>query len=138
MIEVTEVTEKSDLEEVVKNMIKKTPRGSLILLSGGLGAGKTEFVRTWLRLSGFSQVTSPTFSLHQEYHVGSRLFHHFDFYRVRDLSEFENIGIDEILAGSFEVGFIELPQSFFENDSRVFFRLEMICEPDGRRFLKQQ
>lgn len=130
-----DVTSLESLKKAVLEVKEKTKSGSLILLSGDLGAGKTEFVRTWLRFYNFSPVSSPTFSLHQEYLVQEKLFHHFDFYRVKDRNEFQNMGLDEILSSPFEVAFIEWPKNFFLEDPRVEFSIELKLDSNGKRFL---
>lgn len=75
--------------------------GAVVALIGPLGAGKTWFTRNVaisLGLATPEQVTSPTFVLIQEY--AARLpIYHFDVYRLKQLSEFEDLGALEYLAG---------------------------------------
>jgi len=75
--------------------------GAVVALIGPLGAGKTWLTRNvaiGLGLTTPEQVTSPTFVLIQEY--AARLpIYHFDVYRLKQLSEFEDIGALEYLAG---------------------------------------
>ncbi len=75
--------------------------GAVVALIGPLGAGKTWFTRSvaqGLGLTTPEQVTSPTFVLVQEY--AARLpIYHFDVYRLKQLSEFEDLGALEYLAG---------------------------------------
>lgn len=75
--------------------------GSVLALIGPLGAGKTWFARNvaiGLGLTTPEQVTSPTFILIQEY--AARLpIYHFDVYRLKQLSDFEDLGALEYLAG---------------------------------------
>lgn len=75
--------------------------GAVVALVGPLGAGKTWFTRNvaiGLGLAAPEQVTSPTFVLIQEY--AARLpIYHFDVYRLKQLSEFEDLGALEYLAG---------------------------------------
>ncbi len=130
-----DVSSLENLRKTVLAIQEKIKPGSLILLSGDLGAGKTEFVKTWLQSFHFNHVSSPTFSLHQEYAVQDKVFHHFDFYRVKNRSEFENMGIDEILGLPFEVAFVEWPQDFFANDSRVSVSVELKLDSNGKRYL---
>ena len=55
--------------------------GDLVALTGDLGAGKTFFVKAVCAGLGIENVTSPTFSIVNEY-SGKYLVNHFDFYRI--------------------------------------------------------
>jgi tRNA threonylcarbamoyladenosine biosynthesis protein TsaE len=73
--------------------------GLKIWLSGGLGAGKTTFVRALLAALGHTgRVRSPTFTLHEPYLIGERVLHHFDLYRFNDPREWQEAGFDELVA----------------------------------------
>jgi len=70
--------------------------GDLVLLEGGLGAGKTALARSMIRtLAGDPQleVPSPSFALVQPYDAGGRPLLHADLYRMRDASEIEELGL---------------------------------------------
>jgi tRNA threonylcarbamoyladenosine biosynthesis protein TsaE len=73
--------------------------GAVVLLYGDLGAGKTAFVRGLARGLGASSddVSSPTFTLMQEYRGRSTL-HHVDLYRLKP-EEIGDLGLDELLDG---------------------------------------
>src|SRR5579862_9853814 len=92
--------------------------GSIVLLSGDLGAGKTAFVRGMADGLGIdpADVTSPTFVLVQEYRSGRLPLYHVDLYRLNP-TEVDDLGLDEMtLAGG--VTAIEwpdrLPRAFEE------------------------
>ncbi len=72
----------------------------VIHLSGDLGAGKTEIVRSILRGFGFSgAVKSPTFTLLEPYNLPSFPIYHFDLYRFSTPDQWFDAGFDDTLAG---------------------------------------
>jgi tRNA threonylcarbamoyladenosine biosynthesis protein TsaE len=73
--------------------------GATVLLFGDLGAGKTAFVRGLARGLGVpaDEVTSPTFTLVQEYR-GRLTLHHVDLYRLEP-AEVGDLGLDELTSG---------------------------------------
>ena len=75
--------------------------GSVVALFGDLGSGKTRFAKGISRGLGLNDnVTSPTFTIVNE-HIGGRIpLYHFDFYRLKTLSELEEIGFDEYIYGN--------------------------------------
>lgn len=71
--------------------------GDLVVLTGDLGAGKTQFVKGIADALGVrDSVTSPTFALHQQYEGRHRL-HHLDVYRLDALSDTLDLDLPELL-----------------------------------------
>ncbi|MBN1578565.1 MAG: tRNA (adenosine(37)-N6)-threonylcarbamoyltransferase complex ATPase subunit type 1 TsaE [Chitinispirillaceae bacterium] len=74
--------------------------GELYALEGELGTGKTEFVRGFVNeIDAAVVVRSPSFSIVNIYDTARFPVYHFDFYRLHDASELDEIGFDEYLTG---------------------------------------
>jgi tRNA threonylcarbamoyladenosine biosynthesis protein TsaE len=84
--------------------------GDVIALRGDLGAGKTSFVRAFIRARGAADATvpSPTFTLVQVYELPEATIWHFDFYRLRRPEEAWELGIEEAFAEG--ISLIEWPE----------------------------
>lgn len=77
----------------IASMLKK---GDLIVLCGDLGYGKTKFTEGFLTYFGLeNEISSPTFTIVNEYKKDDINIYHFDVYRLEDSSEFYAIGGDE-------------------------------------------
>ncbi len=70
--------------------------GSILALMGGLGTGKTTFSKYLGRALGVKEhITSPTFTIVQEYRSGETPMFHFDVYRIGSIEEMDDIGYEE-------------------------------------------
>jgi tRNA threonylcarbamoyladenosine biosynthesis protein TsaE len=82
------------LGEVIGRSLKA---GDLVLLHGGLGAGKTTLVRGLARAVGYrGRVSSPTFALAHRYRGKRLTLHHLDLYRLK-AGDTGELGLDELL-----------------------------------------
>lgn len=89
-------------ENIASNIGASLRQGDVLALSGELGAGKTCFTGGLARGLGVDEkyrITSPTFTLINEYPGRFRLYH-FDIYRINDYSEFEDLGYEEYFYGN--------------------------------------
>lgn len=87
-------------------------REGAVYLAGDLGAGKTTFVRGFLRALGVTgSIRSPTFTLVEEYRAeaGEAAVVHYDLYRLSDAEELEYLGVRDHL-GSGALCFFEWPE----------------------------
>lgn len=88
-----------DTEKAAVTLAKTLNAPALVFLEGPLGAGKTTFVRGFLRALGCDErVKSPTFTLVETYHFDDHLIAHFDLYRLKDPHELELAGFRDYLA----------------------------------------
>ena len=80
------------------NLAKHLKNGNIIVLSGDLGSGKTKFTQGILKYFNLeNEISSPTFTIVNEYHKDSTNIYHFDVYRLSDSDEFYAIGGEEYL-----------------------------------------
>ena len=75
-----------------KSLTLNFTRPCVVLLSGGLGAGKTQVVRWLMDALGVLGASSPTFAIHQEYMSGSGAIDHVDLYRLKSDEDLESSG----------------------------------------------
>lgn len=74
--------------------------GEIYTLTGDLGVGKTVFTQGVAAGLGITEpVSSPTFTIIQEYDSGRLPFYHFDVYRIGDIEEMDEIGYDDYFFG---------------------------------------
>ena len=79
---------------------EKAKPGEVYCLSGDLGVGKTVFTQGFAKGLGIEEaVSSPTFTIVQEYQGISMPFYHFDVYRIGDIEEMEEIGYEDYFYG---------------------------------------
>ncbi len=89
-----------DSEEFAKKVAATIKEGDVIALNGGLGTGKTTLSKFICKALGVSErVTSPTFTIVQEYRSGRLPVFHFDVYRMSSSEELEDIGYEEYFFG---------------------------------------
>jgi tRNA threonylcarbamoyladenosine biosynthesis protein TsaE len=90
----------NDTIEVGKEFASGLQRSDIVALYGNLGSGKTQFAKgVCLGLGVHHHVVSPSFTILNEYVDGKFPVYHFDFYRLRSLSELAEFGFEEYLFG---------------------------------------
>jgi tRNA threonylcarbamoyladenosine biosynthesis protein TsaE len=105
------VKTEADLIPVAKQLIADNPSGRIFAFYGPMGAGKTTFIKAICHELGVADIVqSPSFSIINEYkkEAGESIYH-FDFYRIRNISEVFDIGYEDYLySGSY--CFMEWPE----------------------------
>jgi len=102
-----------DWQHVV-NEIMPHFKHNILLLKGNLGAGKTTFTKFLLKnLASKDEVSSPTYAIVNEYHTPKGKVFHFDLYRMKNITEVYDIGMDEYLDNA-QLCIIEWPEIYEE------------------------
>ena len=119
-----------ETERIAEEFASEAKPGDVICLYGDLGAGKTQFVKGFVKAFGLSgnEVNSPTFTIINEYD-GSVPVYHFDCYRLEHEEEALEIGAEEYFYGN-GVCIIEWPERILGvlPDSRKEIQLKHIAK----------
>ena len=108
------ISDEKDTKSVAEKFSKLIKQGDFILLSGNLGVGKTTFIKYIINSlqkanhQNISEVTSPTFTVINEYQIKKKLIKHYDLYRIKNKRELNNLGIDENLKD--QITLVEWPE----------------------------
>ena len=96
---VIETASEQETEQAGEQLGRQLAPGSVVLLYGALGAGKTAFVRGMARALGAhpEDVSSPTFTIVQEYAGARATLYHVDLYRLES-PEIDDLGLDDLMA----------------------------------------
>ena len=96
-----EVFSEKETKDIAYNIAKNAKKGDIYCLSGDLGVGKTQFSKGFSKgLLINEEITSPTFTIVNEYDTGRLPFYHFDVYRINDVEELYDIGYEEYFFGN--------------------------------------
>lgn len=145
MIRFISKCEKDTIEFALKFASKLTKK-DIVVLSGELGSGKTKFVQGVLKYFGLeNEISSPTFTIVNEYHAKDNHIYHFDVYRLADTDEFYAIGGEEYFEqGICLIEWGEILESILPKDYiKVTFRKdneneeyrELQIEPFGEKYI---
>jgi len=118
----------NQIQSIAKKILLDFPKHRVFLLKGNLGAGKTSLVKAFLESLGNSQeVSSPTYSLIQEYPGKTDKIYHIDLYRARTEDEIFDLGIWEYFEGGNYL-FIEWPEKLepYIQDPYLEIKLEVL------------
>jgi len=100
----------SELPSAASAIIKYSANYKIFLFYGDMGAGKTTLIKSLCQYLGTTEpVTSPTFSIVNEYIGAGNKIYHFDFYRLKDQTEALDMGYEEYLYSD-AYCFVEWPE----------------------------
>ncbi len=124
-----------DWQRVIDNILPQL-KYNILLLNGDLGAGKTTFTKFLLaRLGSSDEVSSPTYSIVNEYDIENGKVYHFDLYRMSSIEEVYDIGIEEYLYNGF-LNIIEWADVYLPELYDTPYHQLNIEEKEGKRYVK--
>lgn len=132
-----EVKTLKDTKQLAEKTAKSLKGNELMLLTGDLGSGKTTFAKYLLEALGFQRnsVSSPSFTLIQEYFNSGKRVYHIDLYRIEKESELSELGLLDIL-DSEDLVLVEWPEiaeKHFENCERKILKIHFDFKNGKRR-----
>ncbi len=90
----------TELQAAAKEIVEYAADHKIWLFSGEIGAGKTTLIQRICQSNGVTEkVTSPTYSLINQYEANGGIIYHLDLYRLNSLDEAIDIGIEDLLYG---------------------------------------
>jgi len=124
---------RNEIDKVSQLIVEKIKTIKTIILRGELGSGKTTIVKSVLKKMGFNEsVTSPTFSIVNEYNFSRNIVYHFDLYRIENIEELNVIGFEDYIYSQ-NTCFIEWPEIVMENLNFKYLDLEIRYLSDDKR-----
>jgi len=131
------ITDKSRLRDAARHFLRETADKRIFAFYGQMGSGKTTFIRALCHeMDVADTVTSPTFTLINEYRrPGNLPVYHFDFYRIKKISEVLDFGIEEYF-DSASPCFMEWPELIEPLLPAETLRLSITVTGDGSRIIE--
>jgi len=130
-----EVNGLDGLENAAKRIIESTQDDQIFIFEGEMGAGKTTLIKALAKELGVTKVvTSPTFSIVNEYDANGKVIYHFDFYRIKNLQEAYDIGYEEYFYSG-NICFIEWPEKIAPLLPLHFVKIEISVQNEDDRIL---
>lgn len=104
----------NNLENIAQDILYELKEHKIIAFYGEMGAGKTTLIKSICKKLGVTDaVSSPTFSIMNQYEANNSHIYHFDFYRINNQSEAFDLGYENFffpLDGDKNYCFIEWPE----------------------------
>lgn len=118
------IKNENDTKEFGLKLAEQLKAGDVVALVGDLGTGKTTLSKYIAQGLGIDEViTSPTFTIVQEYHQGRLPLYHFDVYRIGDIEEMYEMGYEEYFFGEgvSVVEWADMIEEIIPEDAKIIF-----------------
>ena len=114
-----------------ENFAKQLSKNDIVVLTGELGSGKTKFTQGVLRYFGLEkEISSPTFTIVNEYDAKHFSIYHFDLYRLNNIDEFYEMGGDEYLTKG-GVCILEWGEMIEPMLNKNYYKITFLPNPDA-------
>ena len=125
----------NNIDNIAKELINSF-KNKIVLFNGDMGSGKTTIISSIVNILGTNvKVSSPTFSILNEYNIDEGSIYHFDFYRLKSSDEALDLGIYEYL-NSGNWNFIEWGEKIQELLNEEFTTVNIKVISAGKRLLE--
>lgn len=132
------VNQLADLPEVASRLLSNFPANRIFLFFGEMGAGKTTFIKTLCEsLKVDDKVSSPTYSIVNEYHSATGKVYHFDFYRLKNETEALDMGYEEYFYDG-NYCFVEWPEKISNLWPPEFVRVKITVVNEHERLISAE
>jgi len=122
-----------NIQDVADRLLKAISTQKILLFYGEMGAGKTTLIKALCKSLGVSgQVSSPTFSIVNEYVGEHNRIYHFDFYRLKTQTEALDMGYEEYFYSG-DYCFIEWPEKIPDLLPESYASIHITVNPDNSR-----
>ena len=127
--------ELNNIDNIAKELINSF-KNKIVIFNGDMGSGKTTIISSIVNFLGANvKVSSPTFSIVNEYNVDEGAIYHFDFYRLKNSNEALDLGIYEYLSSG-NWNFIEWGEKIQELLNEEFTTVNIKVISKGKRLLE--
>lgn len=132
----TSINSTAELKTVAEQLLKFANNNTFFIFEGEMAAGKTTFIKAFCDALGVKEVvSSPTFSIVNEYEATNGLVYHFDFYRLKNVQEAYDIGYEDYFYSD-SVCLIEWPSKIEELLPETYIKVEISITGETSRDFK--
>ena len=123
----------AELNAVAKELLAFAKGDKFFIFEGEMAAGKTTFIKSFCEVLGVEDVvSSPTFSIVNEYESPNGSVYHFDFYRLKNIQEAYDIGYEEYFYSG-DYCLVEWPSKVEELLPEKYIKVEIEITGDEQR-----